>query len=101
VELTGVEFTLLESLLRAAGHVVGREELGKTVLGRRLMPYDRSLDMHVSNLRKKLGHMSGEHERIKTVRGRGYIYTSPGASPADGDAPDQDGQVSPGTGYST
>lgn len=82
VEMTGVEFTLLEVLLRAAGRVVEREELSKTVLGRKLMPYDRSLDMHVSNLRKKLGHMQGEHERIKTVRGIGYIYTLPG-SPID------------------
>ena len=80
--MTGVEFTLLEVLLRAAGRVVEREELSKTVLGRKLMPYDRSLDMHVSNLRKKLGHMQGEHERIKTVRGIGYIYTLPG-SPID------------------
>ncbi len=80
VELTGVEFTLLEALLRAAGRVIGRHELSKTVLGRRLMPYDRSLDMHVSNLRKKLGHMSGQHERIKTVRGLGYVYRLPAAS---------------------
>ncbi len=75
VELTGVEFNLLETLLRTAGRLVEREELSKTVLGRRLQPYDRSIDMHVSNLRKKLGHMSGEHERIKTVRELGYIYT--------------------------
>jgi two-component system response regulator CpxR len=61
VELTGVEFNLLETLLRAAGRLVQREELSKMVLGRRLMPYDRSIDMHVSNLRKKLGHMSGDH----------------------------------------
>jgi len=80
VALTGVEFTLLEALLRGAGRVIGRHELSKTVLGRRLMPYDRSLDMHVSNLRKKLGHMSGRRERIKTVRGLGYIYTLPGRS---------------------
>jgi len=80
IDMTGVEFTLLESLLRAAGRVVEREELSKAVLGRKLMPYDRSLDMHVSNLRKKLGHMQGEHERIKTVRSIGYMYTLPGAA---------------------
>ncbi len=74
VELTGIEFDLLHALLRAAGQVVQREILFKEVLGRRLMPDDRSLDMHVSNLRKKLGHMIGEVERIKTVRGQGYVY---------------------------
>jgi two-component system response regulator CpxR len=94
-ELTGVEFNLLETLLRAAGRLVEREELSRTVLGRRLMPYDRSIDMHVSNLRKKLGRMSGEHERIKTVRGLGYVYTLPGAGPNDGDSPDEPMQVRP------
>lgn len=77
VELTGVEFTLLEMLLRAAGRVVTREELFLGVLGRREMPFDRSLDMHVSNLRKKLGHKAGEIERIKTLRGVGYVYAVP------------------------
>ena len=75
VELTGVEFTLLEVLLRAAGRVVPREELFRAVLGRRELPFDRSLDMHVSNLRKKLGPRVGPAERIKTLRGVGYIYT--------------------------
>jgi DNA-binding response OmpR family regulator len=74
VELTGLEFNLLEVLMRGAGSVVTREELSRTVLGRRLMPYDRSLDMHISNLRKKLGHKIGEVERIRTVRGVGYVY---------------------------
>jgi len=53
-----------------------REELVKAVLGRDFTPLDRSIDMHVSNLRKKLGHRVGELERIKTVRSAGYIYTS-------------------------
>ncbi len=74
VELTAVEFDLLERLLRSAGSVVTREELSSTVLGRSLSPFDRSIDMHISNLRKKLGHHFGEVERIKTVRGIGYIY---------------------------
>jgi DNA-binding response OmpR family regulator len=77
VDLTGAEFLLLETLLRAAGHVVEREELSRRVLGRRLMPFDRSIDMHVSNLRKKLGPGPGDAERIKTVRGMGYILTLP------------------------
>jgi two-component system, OmpR family, response regulator CpxR len=74
IELTGVEFSLLEALLRSAGRVVEREDLSRAVLGRRLQPFDRSLDVHVSNLRKKLGHMIGDVERIATVRGVGYIY---------------------------
>lgn len=74
VVLTGVEFSLLEVLLRDAGKVVHRDDLFIKVLGRREMPDDRSLDMHVSNLRKKLGHKVGEIERIKTVRGLGYVY---------------------------
>jgi len=74
VELTAVEFDLLEKLLRAAGRIVTREELSKQVLGRSSSPFDRSIDMHISNLRKKLGHRFGATERIKTVRGVGYIY---------------------------
>ena len=77
VELTSVEFSLLEMLLRAAGHVVTREQLAEGVLGRALTAYDRSVDVHLSSLRKKLGHKVGEIERIKTVRGAGYIYVNP------------------------
>jgi two-component system response regulator CpxR len=77
VDLTSVEFALLEVLVRAAGQVVTREDLAKEVLGRRLTPYDRSIDVHISNLRRKLGHQVGDAERIKTVRGTGYIYTLP------------------------
>jgi DNA-binding response OmpR family regulator len=79
VELTAVEFTLLEVLLRAAGQVVTREDLAQQVLGRPLSPYDRSIDVHISSLRRKLGHRSAETERIKTVRGTGYVYTRPPA----------------------
>jgi two-component system response regulator CpxR len=74
VALTGVEYDLLEILLRYAGQIVKREDLVKEVLGRELSPFDRSIDMHVSNLRKKLGHQAGSIERIKTIRGVGYIY---------------------------
>jgi len=74
IELTAVEFDLLEKLLRAAGSIITREELSTEVLGRNLSPFDRSIDMHISNLRKKLGHHLGAVERIKTVRGVGYIY---------------------------
>lgn len=67
--LTDVEFTLLDALMRSPGKVVDRESLAETVLGRKFNPFDRSLDMHVSRLRKKLG---GGEDRVKTVRGTGY-----------------------------
>ena len=79
VELTNVEYEILVQLLSAAGLVVKREDLVRTVLGRELSVFDRSIDMHISHLRKKLGHRSGEVERIKTVRGVGYVYARPGA----------------------
>src|SRR6266480_7666816 len=81
IDLTGVEYDLLEILLRSAGQIVKREELVKEVLGRELSPFDRSIDMHVSNLRKKLGHQSNGLERIKTIRGVGYIYGAPTEKP--------------------
>jgi len=74
VPLTAAEFSLLEVLVKAAGTVVSREELCEKVLGRRLSPYDRSLDVHVSNLRKKLTRGQAGLQRIKTVRGTGYLY---------------------------
>lgn len=75
VSLTSVEFDLLLALIRQAGKVVKKEDLSEKVLERSLSPYDRSLDMHISNLRKKLGHRADGSERIKTVRSVGYIYT--------------------------
>jgi two-component system, OmpR family, response regulator CpxR len=78
VSLTAVEFDLLERLLRGAGRILSREDLSKEVLGRNTSPFDRSIDMHISNLRKKLGHQIGAVERIKTVRGVGYIYALTG-----------------------
>ncbi len=79
VELTNVEYELLVLLLISAGRVVRREDLVRSALGRENSPFDRSIDMHISHLRKKLGHHVGEVERIKTVRGVGYIYARPGA----------------------
>jgi two-component system response regulator CpxR len=76
VELTSVEYDLLEKLLRRAGQIAKREELVKEVLGRELSPFDRSIDMHISNLRKKLGAHASGGERIKTIRGVGYIYAA-------------------------
>src|SRR5881275_20569 len=76
VELTVVEYSLLAKFLGAPGRIIEREELVKEVLHRNLSPFDRSIDTHVSNLRKKLGHQVNGVERIKTVRGIGYIYAS-------------------------
>jgi len=73
VDLTSVEFNLLQVLLSEAGRVVTRERLVDAVLGRKFSPFDRSIDMHVSKVRKKLGD-SEETEHIKTVRGVGYIF---------------------------
>lgn len=75
VNLTSVEFGLLLELLREAGKVVKKEDLSESVLERKLSPFDRSLDMHISNLRKKLGVRADGSERIKTIRSVGYIYT--------------------------
>jgi DNA-binding response OmpR family regulator len=83
ITLTVVEFDLLESLMRSAGRIVTREELVKSVLGRDFSPYDRSIDTHLSNLRKKLGGLPGGNERIKTIRGIGYIFLRTSATPAD------------------
>lgn len=74
VEMTAVEFSLLEELMRMAGRVVTRRDLSRKILGRDLSPYDRSVDVHVSSLRRKLGHESAGMERIKTIRGVGYLY---------------------------
>ena len=77
VELTSVEFGLLQVLLREAGRVVTREALVDEVLGRKFSPFDRSIDMHVSKVRKKLGDGDSDTEdHIKTVRGAGYIFAA-------------------------
>lgn len=78
VDLTSAEFDLFAMLLRYAGTVVSRQALIEEVLGRRNSPYDRSVDVHVSALRKKLGPQRGsdgdQRERIITVRNAGYMY---------------------------
>lgn len=80
VELTSVEYGFLETLLKAVGRIVTRECLAKNILGRIAEANDRSVDVHLSRLRKKLGRKFGEFERIKTVRGVGYVYTYPSVS---------------------
>ena len=83
LNLTSAEFTLLEVFMREPGHILSRERLTEEVLGRKLGPFDRVIDVHVSNLRKKLGLLQGG-QRIKTVRGSGYLFASrPNAKGAD------------------
>ncbi|MFD2190976.1 response regulator transcription factor [Pistricoccus aurantiacus] len=74
LDLTATEYEILQVLLSRAGSVVRKTDLMQWALGRRLTPHDRTLDMHVSNLRRKLGDQ-GE-SRIETVRGLGYSYRS-------------------------
>ena len=74
LELTAIEFDLLAALLRAAGQVVRREELAREVLERELMSYDRSLDVHISKVRRKLSACLRREAPIKTVRGVGFLY---------------------------
>ncbi|QUV83565.1 response regulator transcription factor [Chloracidobacterium sp. D] len=84
VAVTSVEFDLLAVLLQHAGQIVSRDDLSLRALGRSFHPLDRSVDMHISNLRKKLGpHVDGS-ERIKSVRGVGYLYAvcPPAGTPA-------------------
>jgi two-component system response regulator CpxR len=71
IVLTTVEFDVLKTLLESAGQVVSREELVRSALGKRLLPFDRSLDMHISRLRKKL-EGAGADPCIKTIRSTGY-----------------------------
>ncbi|SDU15160.1 DNA-binding response regulator, OmpR family, contains REC and winged-helix (wHTH) domain [Halopseudomonas salegens] len=74
--LTQTEAHILALLLRHAGQVIDRQTLSREVLGKSLGPYDRSLDMHISNLRRKLGTHADERPRIQALRGRGYIYAA-------------------------
>ncbi|GGG83803.1 response regulator transcription factor [Edaphobacter dinghuensis] len=77
VVLTDVEFSLLQTLMRSVGEVVERERLAEAVLGRKLHPFDRSLDMHISRLRRKLEETCSLGERVKTIRGVGYQLAIP------------------------
>lgn len=74
VDLTSTEYSVLAVLLEEVGRIVSKEALSERALGRKLTRYDRSLDMHISNLRKKLGPLPDGTERIHTIRGMGYLY---------------------------
>ncbi len=75
IVVTGAEFRVLELLMRSAGQVISRESLTEQALGRKLVAYDRSIDTHISNLRRKLQLPSGTNPEIKNVRGSGYTLT--------------------------
>jgi len=75
IALTGAEFRVLEILMRSAGQVISRESMTEQALGRKLVPYDRSIDTHISNLRRKLDLEAGKNPEIKNVRGSGYTLT--------------------------
>lgn len=75
IDLTSTEYNLLEVLVRNAGQVVTKETLSEQGLGRELMSYDRSIDMHISKLRRKLEKTSNDQALIKTVRSVGYQFT--------------------------
>jgi two-component system response regulator CpxR len=74
VPLTGTEFNILAILLREAGHVVSKETLSQDVLGRPLGPFDRSIDVHISKLRRKLGNAGDGESLIGTVHRGGYLF---------------------------
>lgn len=72
--LTQTEALILRELLEHPGQLVDRQSLSRQALGKPLGPYDRSLDMHISNLRRKLGVQADGRSRIQSIRGRGYLY---------------------------
>ncbi|MGR5389928.1 response regulator [Vibrio crassostreae] len=73
IDLTTTEFALLSHLIQNPGQVITKEALSLDVLGKRLAAFDRAIDMHISNLRKKIPERSDAKPRIKTLRGRGYL----------------------------
>jgi two-component system response regulator CpxR len=77
LKLTNAEFIVLFTLMRSAGEVVSREALTRAALGRALLPDDRSLDTHISNLRKKLSSDEDSELQIRSVRGSGYVLVAP------------------------
>jgi len=77
LKLTNAEFVILVTLMRSPGDVVSREALTRTALGRQLLPDDRSLDTHISNLRRKLGSEADADVLIRSIRGSGYVLVPP------------------------
>ncbi|GLS28237.1 response regulator transcription factor [Marinibactrum halimedae] len=80
LELTGAEYTILKSLILAQGNVISRELLTEQALGRKLTPFDRALDTHISNLRAKLAHDACDKPVIRSKRGSGYYLVEAAAN---------------------
>lgn len=76
LDLTGTEFALLQILMQHPGQILSRELLSLEILGKHLTPYDRAIDMHISNLRKKLPERTDDLPWFKTLRGRGYLLVT-------------------------
>jgi DNA-binding response OmpR family regulator len=77
IDLTTAEFDLLRVLMKGSGRVVPRKDLFRKGLDREHSPFDRSVDVHIGHLRRKLGPLSDGSERIRTVRNVGYLYAQP------------------------
>ncbi|OAN17022.1 DNA-binding response regulator [Photobacterium jeanii] len=76
IDMTGTELALLSYLIEHPGKIIAKEELSLEVLGKRLAPFDRAIDMHISNVRKKLPERQDGKPRIKTLRGKGYLLVN-------------------------
>ena len=76
LELTNAEFNILEMLIKSPGQAFSKEELTEYALGRKYTAYDRSIDVHISNLRNKLGEDASGEAIVKTVRGFGYLFNA-------------------------
>ncbi len=76
LELTNAEFNIIEMLIKSPGQAFSKEELTEYALGRKYTAYDRSIDVHISNLRNKLGDNATDEGLIKTVRGFGYLFNA-------------------------
>jgi DNA-binding response OmpR family regulator len=83
LNLTSAEFELLHMFFEFPGQVLTRDKLVERVLDRKFSPFDRSIDFHITNLRRKLGPQPEGGERIRSVRGIGYLYAWPGNSKFD------------------
>lgn len=76
LDLTNTEFNILETLIKSPGQAFSKKELTEYALGRKFTAYDRSIDVHISNLRHKLGNNANNEPWIKTVRGFGYLFNT-------------------------
>lgn len=76
LDLTNAEFNILEMLIKSPGQAFSKEELTEYALGRKYTAYDRSIDVHISNLRNKLGKNASGEDRVKTIRGFGYLFNA-------------------------